>query len=134
MSGHGATEARSPEELNGLTERIIGCAIEVHRHLGPSLKESSYREALDREFQLQSVRFAREVVIPVEYKGRAVGECRIDFIVEGQVVVEIMAVERMDPVFEAQVLSYLKISSRRLGLLVNFNSGLLRDGVRRFVL
>ena len=140
---HGGTEAqrdgredtapRRPEELNAVTEKIIGCAIEVHRCLGPSLRESSYCEALDREFGLQGLGFAREIIIPAEYKGRTVGEYRIDFIVDGQVVVEVKAVERSDPVFEAQVLSYLKVSSRRLGLLVNFNVRLLRQGVRRVV-
>ena len=122
------------EELNRLTERIIGCAIEVHRHLGPGLLENVYEEAVCVEFDLQGISYQRQVTLPVNYKGRAIGEYRIDLLVEDAVVVEIKSVERHDPVFEAQVLTYLRVTGKKIGLLINFNSKLLKDGVKRFVL
>ncbi|HJW84916.1 MAG TPA: GxxExxY protein [Anaerolineae bacterium] len=122
------------EELNRLTERIIGCAIEVHRHLGPGLLENVYEEAVCVEFDLQGISYQRQVTLPVNYKGRAVGEYGIDLLVEDAVVVEIKSVERHDPVFEAQVLTYLRVTGKKIGLLINFNSKLLKDGVKRFVL
>jgi len=130
---HGDTEI-SNLDLNGITEKIIGCAIEVHRHLGPGLLEHAYEEALCIEFQLQGLDYQRQVAAPLTYKGRAIGEYRIDLLVEDAVVVEIKSVERYDPVFEAQVLTYLRMTGKRIGLLMNFNSRLLKDGVKRFVL
>jgi GxxExxY protein len=121
-------------ELNEITEKIIGCAIEVHRHLGPGLLEHAYEEALCIEFQLQGLNYQRQVAAPLTYKGRAIGEYRIDLLVEDAVVVEIKSVERYDPVFEAQVLTYLRMTGKRIGLLMNFNSRLLKDGIKRFVL
>ena len=109
------------DELNKLTERIIGCAIEVHRTLGPGLLEATYEAALAIEFESAGLRFTRQQVVPVNYKGRLIGEHRLDFVVEDSVVVEIKSVERHDPVYEAQVLTYLKITGKPLGLLVNFN-------------
>ena len=122
------------EELNRLTERIIGCAIEVHRHLGPGLLESVYEEALCVEFDLQGIHYRRQVTVPANYKGREIGEYRIDLLVEDSVVAEIKSVERYDPVFEAQVLTYLRVTGKKVGLLINFNSRLLKEGVKRFVL
>ena len=123
-----------PEEKDPLTERIIGCAIEVHRELGPGLLESIYEAALAAEFNLQGVSFSRQGLVPVSYKGQALGEHRIDFIVEQAVVLELKSVERFDPVFEAQVLTYLRLTGLRRGLLLNFNSRLLKDGIRRYIL
>ena len=120
------------DELNRLTERIIGCAIEVHRTLGPGLLEATYEAALAIEFESAGLRFTRQEVVPVKYKGRVIGEHRLDFVLEDSVVVEIKSVERHDPVFEAQVLTYLKITGKPLGLLVNFNSRLLKDGIKRY--
>jgi GxxExxY protein len=121
-------------DLNPLTERIIGCAMEVHRVLGPGLLESLYESALCRELSSVGLSFVRQVSVPVEYKGESVGEYRLDLLVEDQIVIEIKAVERFDPVFEAQVLSYLRITGERVGLLVNFNTRLLKNGIKRYVL
>ena len=103
-----------------LTEKIIGCAMEVHRHLGPGLLEATYEAALCVELELAGLKFQRQVSYPIVYKGRTLGEYRIDLIVEDVVVVEIKSVERFDPVFEAQVSTYLKISRKKVGLLINF--------------
>lgn len=122
------------DELNRLSERIIGCAIEVHRHLGPGLKEQAYEAALAVELDLQRIGFARQVSFPVEYKGRSVGRYRLDLLVEGQVVVEVKSVDKLIGLFEAQLLTYLRIAHRPLGLLINFNHRLLKEGIRRVAL
>lgn len=123
-----------PDNNDPLTEKIIGCAIEVHRVLGPGLLEASYEAALAVELQSAKIVFQRQLVIPVFYKGQPIGEHRLDFLVEDAVIVELKSVERSDPIFEAQVLTYLRLSGKRRGLLINFNSRLLKDGVKRFVL
>ena len=123
-----------PDQRDPLTERIIGCAIEVHRVLGPGLLEASYEAALVIEFTAAKLVFQRQLVIPVFYKGQPIGEHRLDFLVEDSVVVELKSVERFDPIFEAQVLTYLRLSGKHRGLLINFNSRLLKDGVKRFFL
>ena len=117
-----------------LTERILGCAIEVHRVLGPGLLEATYEEALCMELEQAGLRFARQVSVPVFYKSKPVGEHRLDLLVEDRVVVEIKAVARLEPVFEAQLLTYLRVAAKPVGLLINFHSRLLMDGVKRFVL
>jgi GxxExxY protein len=122
------------EAINKLTEKIIGCAIEVHRVLGPGLLESVYEEALCIELSEAELKFKRQVNIPAVYKGRQVGQYRIDLIVEESVIVELKSVDRHDPVFEAQILTYLRVTEKKVGLLINFNSKLLRSGVKRFVL
>ena len=122
------------EELNRLTEKIIGCAIEVHRQLGPGLLEATYEAALCVELEAANLKYQRQPIFPAVYKGKKIGEYRLDLIVEDAVVVEIKSVERLDPVFEAQVLTYLKITGKKVGLLINFNSRFLKDGVKRFVL
>jgi GxxExxY protein len=137
-----ATEAQSiqrmslefPAERDPLTEKTIGCAIEVHRQLGPGLLESTYESALSVEFELNNLQFQRQVAYPISYKGRVIGEHRLDLLVEKAVVLEIKSVDRHDPIFEAQVLTYLKITGLRRALLINFNSRLLKDGVKRFVI
>lgn len=101
-------------DINKLTEKIIGCAIEVHRNLGPNLLESIYESALCVEFELANLKYQRQVTFPVRYKEKAIGEQRVDIIVENTVVIEIKSVERFDPVFEAQLLTYLKISNKKL--------------------
>ena len=123
-----------PEQRDPLTERIIGCAIEVHRVLGPGLLESTYEGALAIEFEAANLKFQRQLIIPVSHKGHFIGDHRLDFLVEDTAVLEIKSVERFDPIFEAQVLAYLRISGKRRGLLINFNSRLLKDGVKRYVL
>ena len=119
------------EALNALTERIIGCAIEVHRQLGPGLLEGTYESALCIELNSAGLQHIRQPIFPVMYKGQVIGEYRLDLIVENLIVVEIKSVERFDPIFEAQVLTYLKVTRKRFGLLMNFNTRLLRDGIRR---
>jgi GxxExxY protein len=123
-----------PKEHDTLTEKIIGCAIEVHRTLGPGLLEVTYESALCVEFELAGLKFQRQLVVPVTYKNRPVGNYRLDLVVDGLVVVEIKSVDRFDPIFEAQLLSYLKITGLKRGLLLNFNSRLLKDGIKRLVL
>lgn len=119
---------------SSLTERIIGCAIEVHRNLGPGLLESAYESALCIELQDAGLLFARQAVFPTIYKGQVIGEYRLDLLVEDAVVVEIKSVERFDPVFQAQLLTYLRVANKKVGLLINFNTRLLKDGIRRYVL
>jgi GxxExxY protein len=119
---------------NAITERIIKCAIEVHRQLGPGLLESVYEEAMCIECELNGLSVTRQVKLPLCYKGRLIGEYRLDLLIDEMVVVEIKSVERYDPVFEAQVLTYLKLTGKRVGLLINFNSRLVKDGIRRFIL
>jgi len=121
-------------DIDELTQRIIGCAIEVHRALGPGLLEACYEEALCIEFGEQALRYRRQVSVPALYKGRPIGDYRIDLLVEDAVVVEIKSVASIDPVFEAQLLTYLRITGKSVGLLINFNERLLKHGVRRFVL
>jgi GxxExxY protein len=122
------------DEINKLTEKIIGCAIEVHRQLGPGLLENTYEAALAIEFESSGLHFERQIVFPVLYKEKKIGEYRLDLLVENNVIVELKSVERYDPIFEAQVLTYLRVTSKRVGLLINFNSRLLRDGIKRFIL
>jgi GxxExxY protein len=122
------------EQRDPLTEIIIGCAIEVHRQLGPGLLESTYESALAIELELSKLQFQRQATYPISYKGRIIGEHRLDLLVEKAVIVEIKSVDRHNLLFEAQVLAYLKITGLRQALLINFNSRLLKEGVKRFVL
>ena len=121
--------------LNKITEQIIGAAIEVHRALGPGLLESAYEECLYRELSLRNIHFERQGALPVEYKGVKL-DCgyRIDLLVADAVVVEIKAVETIQPIHEAQLLTYLKLGGWKLGLLINFNVTVLKDGIRRRIL
>jgi GxxExxY protein len=127
-------KAAIPAELNQLAERIIGCAIEVHRQLGPGLLESIYEAALAWELQRSGLRVLRQASVPVLYKGQTLGELRLDLLVEEALIVEVKSVERDDPLFRAQLLSYLRLTQKRVGLLLNFNTGLLKDGITRLVL
>ncbi len=106
----------------------------MHRHLGPGLLEHVYEEALCVEFQLQGLNFQRQLSVPVVYKGNDIGEYRIDLLVEDAVVVEIKSVELHNPVLDAQVLTYLRATDKKVGLLMNFNSKLLKSGIKRFIL
>ena len=108
--------------IDQLTEKVIKCAIEVHRQLGPGLLEGTYEEAYCIELEDEGLGYQRQLVIPVIYKGRTIGEYRLDLLIEDVVIVEIKSVERFDPVFEAQILTYLKITGKKVGLLINFNS------------
>ena len=119
---------------NAITDRIIKCAIAVHRELGPGLLENIYEQALDIECSLDGLVVQRQLRVPVLYRNKTIGEYRPDMLVNDLVIVEIKSVERFDPVFEAQVLTYLKITGKRIGLLINFNSRLVKDGIKRFIL
>ena len=116
-----------------VSNRVIGCAIEVHRHLGAGLLESAYQTALCLELAHNGIRFDRQRLCPLEYRGTIVGEYRPDLIVENTVVVEVKSVLRMEPVFTAQLLTYLRITGLRVGLLMNFNQNVLKDGIKRVV-
>ncbi|MFP4344223.1 MAG: GxxExxY protein [Anaerolineales bacterium] len=118
-----------------LTKKIIGAAIEVHKALGPGLLESVYQTCLARELMLRGIAFEKEKPLLVEYKGQKV-ECgyRLDFLIEGKVVVELKSIDEIHPVHEAQLLTYLKLSGCRVGLLINFNVPVLKDGITRRVL
>ena len=118
-----------------LTEGIIGAAIEVHQAIGPGLLESAYEECLCKELSLRQIPFERQKPLPLEYKGSKL-ECgyRIDLLVANTVVVEVKSVETLLPIHEAQLLTYLKLGGWKIGLLINFNVPLLKQGIRRRVL
>lgn len=121
-------------EANHQANLVIGAAIEVHRHLGPGFLESVYEECLGIELAERRISFQRQHLITVQYKGRAAGESRLDFLVGGILVVELKAVGVLAPIHKAQVISYLKATGLGLGLLLNFNTVTLRDGIERVVL
>ena len=117
-----------------LTRRIIACAIEVHKRLGPGLLEKLYVEAMSIEMEFNGLQVEKNVRIPVEYKGKPIGDYFIDLLVEDSVILELKSVERHDPIFEAQILSYMKLTGKKVGLLINFNSKMVKDGIKRFAL
>ena len=127
----GGSELRT---INVLTNNIIGSAIEVHRALGPGLLESIYERALCVELQDRGLRFARQVAIKAHYKHQVVGEYRVDLIVGDLVIVEVKSVAVLTAVFEAQLIAYLRLTRKRVGLLINFNTELLKDGLIRRIL
>lgn len=127
-------EKKPVQQDDPLTRRIIACAIEVHRKLGPGLLEKLYKEAMVVEMELDGLKVEKNVKIPVEYKGKPIGEYFIDLLVENTVILELKSVERHDSVFEAQILSYMKLTGKKVGLLINFNSKMVKDGIKRFVL
>jgi len=131
---HGDTED-TEIKLNEITEQIIGATIEVHKALGPGLLEAAYDECLCCELNLREIRFERQSPLPVHYKGMKL-DCgyRIDVLVADAVVVEIKALETLAPIHEAQLLTYLKLGHWKLGLLINFNVPILKDGIRRRVM
>jgi GxxExxY protein len=122
-------------ERDPLTAKVIGCAIEVHRALGPGLLESTYEQCLGRELSLHGINFQLQVALPVEYKGVRL-DCgyRIDVLVEDQLILELKAVEATNRLHEAQLLTYMKLSGFSTGLLINFNVELLKSGLKRFKL
>jgi GxxExxY protein len=123
------------KQLNEYTEKITGAAISVHKELGPGLLESAYEACLVYELVQQGLKVESQKALPVSYRGVSL-DCgyRIDILVEDQVIVELKSVEKIDPIHEAQLLSYLKLSGCRVGLLINFNTKLLKNGIRRLVL
>ena len=137
MIHHGGTETRSRIDLmeEKLTDAIIGAAIEIHRELGPGLLESAYEQCLCHELHLRKIAFLRQVELPVQYKGVKL-DCgyRIDLLVNDSVVVEVKAVPRLLPIHEAQLVTYLRLSGKRVVLLINFNVSVLKNGLVRRVL
>jgi GxxExxY protein len=121
-------------EINELTKEIIGCAIEVHKQLGPGLLESAYEECLAFELNQHDIYLERQVPVPVFYKEIKLDYgYRIDILVENSVIVELKSVEVLNPIHEAQILTYLKFADKHVGLLMNFNVLKLKDGLRRFI-
>lgn len=122
------------EQLNKLSGEILDACITVHKEIGPGLLESVYEYALMKELELRNIRASNRVCLELFYKGLATGKCyEIDLLIEGEIIIELKAVEIMHPVFEAQIISYLKLSNKKLGFLVNFNVPLLKNGFKRFV-
>ncbi|MEH2420708.1 MAG: GxxExxY protein [Nostoc sp.] len=122
------------EEMNQLTGKVIGAAIEVHRVLGPGFLEEVYKEALIIEFFRCGIPHVVEKSVTVNYKGHEVGKGRLDFLVANCLIVKLKAVQNLAPIHEAQVLSYLKMTNYPLALLINFNVPLLKDGIKRIIL
>jgi GxxExxY protein len=129
-----AEEQRRRETLNALSSEVIGAAIDVHQALGPGLLESAYEMALCHELGLRGLHYERQKLLPLIYKGIAVEPgYRLDLLVEGRLIIELKAVDRLSEVHEVQVLTYLRLTGLNLGLLINFNVPILIQGVRRVV-
>ena len=122
------------KEANQYSHDVIGAALEVHRKLGPGFLESVYEEALCVELDLRGIPYSRQVPIAVNYRDHQVGESRLDLLVGDTLIVELKAVERLNPIHSAQALSYLKATEYRLALLINFNTLLLMNGIKRIAL
>jgi GxxExxY protein len=124
-----------PMDINRLTGDIIGAAIEVHKILGPGLLESAYEECLCHELGLRGIPFERQKELPIEYKGISL-DCsyRLDIVVANNVILELKACESLEPIHEAQLLTYLKLTAIKLGLLINFNVPVLKEGIKRLAL
>jgi GxxExxY protein len=139
MELHRGTQRRHREsqrkimEINEITRKIIGCAIEVHKHLGPGLLESAYAECMVYELQNSGLRVETQKPVPVIYKERKLDYgYRIDILVEDTVLIELKSVDAFNPVHEAQILTYMKFAGKKIGLLINFNVTMLRNGLRRY--
>jgi GxxExxY protein len=125
---------KTKEEINKLTGIILDSCVEVHREMGPGLLESVYELCLMKEFEIRGIKACNQVPIPLVYKGYELSkDLRIDILVEDEVIIEIKSCGKMLPVFKAQIISYLKLADKRVGILVNFNEKLLKDGYKRFV-
>jgi len=119
---------------NEISEKIIGAAIEVHRILGPGLLESVYEEALCHELHLRGLKFVRQQSVPIPFKGIKLGtDLRLDLLVEDRVIVDLKAKETLSPIDKPQLLTYLRLSEKHLGLIINFQVEVLRDGITRIV-
>jgi GxxExxY protein len=132
---HEEHEAHEEMRFDKLSNIVIGCALEVHGELGPGLLESTYEQCLARELSLAKIKYAIQIPLPVRYKGIYL-DCgyRIDLLVEQKLIIEIKSVERLTRIHESQLLTYMKLSQISLGLLINFNERLLKNGLKRFVL
>jgi GxxExxY protein len=122
-------------QFDDLSNKAIGCGLNVHRELGPGLLESTYEQCLCYELSKAGIQFERQKELPVKYQDVKI-DCgyRIDILVAGQLIIELKSVERLQRIHEAQLLTYMKLSSIKIGLLINFNSVLLKDGIKRLVL
>ena len=121
-------------DINKLSSKVIGAAIEVHKHLGPGLLESAYEECLCHELELRDTSYERQKALPLIYKGKEL-DCgyRLDVVIDNQLIVEMKSVEKIEPIHKAQLLTYLKLSDIRLGLILNFNVTMMKDGIVRMV-
>jgi GxxExxY protein len=121
--------------FSDLSKRVIGCAIEVHRHLGPGLLEATYQQCLAHELHVNEIEFKIEHPLPVDYKGVHL-DCgyRLDFLIEDQIILELKSLEQLKPIHKAQLLTYLKLSGVKQGYLINFNVTRLKDGLHSFVM
>jgi GxxExxY protein len=135
MKGMKNTKINNAIEFTELSNQVIGCAIEVHRALGPGLLESAYQQCLCHELRLNQIAFEIEKPLPVNYKGCRL-DCgyRIDILVENEIVIELKSVEQLKRIHEAQILSYMKLANVKQGFLINFNVTLLKEGLKSFVL
>ena len=120
------------DDINRLTGKVIGAAIQVHKTLGPGLLESAYEECLCRELQLRKIPYERQKALPIEYKGAKL-DCgyRLDVLVDGKLILELKSCEHLEPIHEAQLLTYLKLTGIKIGLLINFHISRLKDGIKR---
>ncbi len=122
------------ERANALSREVIGAAIEVHKALGPGLLESAYEECLCQELKLRNIPFERQVELPIEYKGLKLSAgYRMDIVVDNLLVLELKSVEKLLPIHQAQLITYLRLSNTWLGLLVNYNVPILKQGIKRLV-
>jgi GxxExxY protein len=133
LNHRGHREHRENEAVNALTHSVIGAAIEVHRELGPGFLETVYEQAFAVELEVRSIAFQQQCPVHVTYKQRPVGEGRLDFLVNNVLIVELKAVDKLQPIHTAQVISYLKATKLHYGLLINFNVRILTEGIRRIV-
>ena len=122
-------------EFDDISKRVIGCALEVHRFLGPGLLESAYEQCLAFELSSHNIKFKRQEPVPVIYKGIKL-DCgyKIDLLVEDELIVELKSVSEINHLHEAQILTYMKLTQKQTGLIINFNSQLLKNGIKRFVI
>jgi GxxExxY protein len=136
MTHHEGTKATKGTKERGLvvSQAVIGAAIDVHRELGPGLLESIYEEAMVCELEMRRLHIDRQVAVPLIYKGHALsGQVRLDLIVENALIVEAKATDKLNPIHRAQLLTYLRITGYRVGLLINFNVELLKQGIKRLL-
>ncbi len=135
MNHHEEHKVHEEIQFEALSHRVIGCAIEVHRVLGPGLLESSYQRCLSHELELKGIEHLCETPLPIEYKETSL-ECgyRVDLLVANALIIELKSVRKIDPIHEAQILTYMKLSGVRTGLILNFNVSKLKEGIKRYVL
>ena len=120
-------------DTEDLVTSVIGCALRVHKELGPGYLEAIYHDAMAIELELSGLAYAREVFTPIQYRRRHLRGHRLDLVVERRVVVELKSVDRLAPIHKSQMLTYLRLTGRAVGLLINFNEQVLKDGVRRVI-